>query len=87
MRILLWGVLAMSITGLVMGCVEWLRSRGRQLAMSSLPAILIASSMLLSDDHTALRWILLAAALAFSIYNIQSALRGMRTRKVPPASA
>jgi hypothetical protein len=68
MRIVLWIVLALGVTSLVIGCVEWFRGRGRYLVLASVPNIALAIGMLLGDGHPVWRYTFLAIVFGSVTY-------------------
>jgi hypothetical protein len=78
MRTVLWALLAFGMAGLVVGCVEWIKGRGQQLALAGVPTVLLISSMLIGDSQSAGRYTLLAVAVSFSGYNLISWRRVIR---------
>lgn len=75
LHVVLWIVLAMGVMVLAVGCVEWFKGRGRNLALAGIANVLLVAGILLGSNHPVWRDASFVAVIAFAAYTFV-ALRG-----------
>ena len=68
MQIVLWGLLAISVTALIIGCSEWFKGRGHHLTLAAISNVAMVVSLLLGDGYPVWRYGCLAIVCIFVGY-------------------
>jgi hypothetical protein len=86
-QVVLWTIVAMGAASVVLGCVEWIKGRGHQLALGGAPTLALAASMLLGDGHPVWRYVCLAVVFGLCTYAFVRRRRRIRWRSPTILSA
>ena len=80
LQVSLWIVLAMGLTALVIGLVEWFKGRSRLLALAAAANVAMVLIPLLGDSHPLWRYACFAIVAGFVAYTFMTLRRTIRWR-------